>query len=1457
MAKNFLKNKRKSIIAALCAVTVTCTGLAAACAPDNDDDDENPSNKQDSALLKNGSFEYFNIPEKAVYLIKNVDDWTLGGGSSVKSGIIGTSEKDWGELSDPDLPRKLDYNYDVGSDSEDYVDYNSMRARDVLYKEPYAANLTADKLKDDEIINNFGGLKKFLGIEGEEGNYKFNGEPVYFNEDDGDFYFDADFTKSVRKAVIDNPETHYGKQETKDGKTYLGKTEVYKDEDGALYADDKKENTVGNVLMVHNYTTDGKYNGIQQYYSSNTITLEANTAAEISLWVKTSDLKFDKGYGALTEQDKGASIEVVQTVNGNSTDSFVIKNINTEKIIAGASGDGETLGERESNGWLNYKIYVNACDFASSTIQLRLGLGRENEEQVTGYAFFDDVTVTKYRTLDDENCGYTSDATTITDRKTSCGITSEKDDKIFNADKELRVSGGSDKRHAYDFAYAIDLASETGNNKYAPVKFGDTSNGVTVNTSLTSEKDGLKLYASSGSNAANLVGVTRYDADKTYDLVKDFKALPTQNDLVGIFNANHTFASSLFTKPGYNTDYSKLLNDGLTGDKNGLTVLPKYSDHETNNMLVTLSAWGAAYTSTVSANAFSLKKDSYAIVSFWVKTSDVDGTAATLRIYDTKDTDKKKAQSITVNSTGVTTNFENEKDIYNGWVPCFMFVGNDTDDNDLKTFNIDFCFGATTVKSASFNYGWAAIANMHVLEIDEEIYNLASGGDRTIKFTFDDEDENDKGNVMDEASGTSDIKTQISAPSTYNGLNGQNSSLVQGAGSLPSFDAGNTNAAAGLINKEYFNKTDETGYSQALKDQILTGFGFNASTSWENAFGNDCYQPLIIINNLRQYVDKAEANETNYADYYLECKDGETAAITLPNGKKYKKADKWDESLTYYSLKEVCNYGFVGAEKTVSSSGYETVSVRVMVTGNAKAYIYLANPDSTDKLMGYTTPSLTFYYDSEGNVLDEEFDKDWKESEHRNHIIYTLRKDGLYEDKGGKLFANLHNLNKSFKNYQFEHETFYNENGEPVSFDNLVEGEDYYTSADKATRKFVNHYLTATDGTRIYEYKDGVYYYIVDNKTTETAVENFEKQYARYSYEQLNEKYLVEIGNTNGKWVTVNFFIHAGSVDKKYRLELWSGKRDETGVTVQNGNSTYDSGAVAFDYSAYSVTSDNYSTVLGEYENKIIESYKAILNANGKGEEISSNSENIAYYEKAVKALLEEKPGDTALAEQVKAISDLYNAKYYTYTLYDAPSYIPFNEDTAESGTTGYDYKPEDFGELLAYFRYENKEQNSYNVFADYSAVDQSITLNKDDSNDDDSNDDDNTATGDLWLYISSIILVVVLLITLVAILTRDYLKKHRVTRSDRAKNKNVYRQRDRYIKKLHLVKTEEAEDASETTADEQPAEDVSEEVETQPEETVENAEESVEAPAEESVNEPAEEAGEEETPAEGEDKPE
>lgn len=1403
MAKsNFFKSKtKKSVIALLAATAVTCTGLAAACAKKSDENKPTAlrTKQEDTQLLKNGNFEFFDYPSdeylndgKALYLIKTPDNWSRSGDSSnAMSGVIGTSSRSWAQLTSTELKSKLEYNADLSSSDDGYVDYNGMKARDLLYKDTYAALLEASAVADSYIKNQ--GYYDYFGIEEKDGKFYYAGREVKKGAEEGDedYYFvneDGTLGECIRNAFIANPGTHLTEAELE---------KLYKGDDDEYYFDEEHKYSATNVLMVHNYPTNSYYNGISQYYSSQTLTLEAHTAAEISLWVKTSDLKFDKGYSQINDQDRGAFIEVAQTVSGTTVDSFKIKSINTEKIIK------DNPGFNTNNGWLQYTVYINACDFADSTVQIKLGLGQnENSEKCTGYAFFDDVKVTKYVDFDDENS--TFDESKVSEYPT-CTLTSEEDEKIFIADTDDRYHGGDKTsedylRYSKNFSYYIDLASETSitgdtATGYAPYAFG-TSN---VTAALTTEKADGKLYASAEELKASVTGINKVtkNGDKNYDLHKLLKAgIVTDGDILGAFGKDG-IPDSL------STIYKKKLNDALTGE-NGIEHLPGYNA-ENSNMLVMLSAQGAAYTSAIEdSGKFTLDKDNkYMLVSFWVKTSEMkSGTAATVKITDAND--EKNSSSFSVDTTNVKTDFEGKEDIYNGWVQCFIFVANEADGDADKTFKIDFMFGNTTIagKSASaYDYGWIAMANMQTLEINEDIYKLANAGSYSVKFSFGDEDENKKDVPFTESSLISDITAGFADPADYTGVNGV------------SFDGKNSNSFAGLINRDEFDN-----YDTDLQNQILTGFVTSAA-NWNDVFGEDCYQPLIIGANLRKYAENAKANEDNYKDYLVLAEDGEDATYTDIYGKRYRevKADEdFDEDTTYYSKKEVVNYGFIGGSKSVSSNSYETVSIKVKAGKGATAYIYLVDP-ATREVLKYSTPEKTYFYDPEGNVLNAEYSDDWTDDEHRAAIVYKLRKDGLYDSADSsdkKVYANVYNLIKSYNYPKYESNTFYDGNGNSVTFDNLAEGKTYYS--DKEHTKVADHFLCTANGKRVYEVKDGKYYYLGAVKEIEVTpfADGIPQRYKQAS-DSLYYMVKVEGGENGTDWVTVNFVIHTGSKSLDYRVEVWNGDRNSTGVD-KSGNPTT-TGTVAFDYSAYSVSSGNYEDLLGEYENKIINEYKQFLKDKNLLGEIDPDKDGIAYFESLINSLIAEgklKTNDFDKAD----LAEKYwmQSLYYTYTLYDSDTFEPYNENTAVDGETGYDYTITDFEETLAFFTYKNevsyedgKKDISYNVFVDYSAIDQSIEKATVDDGGDDPTPDDNDSV-DWWLYVSSIVLVVALLITLVSLLLREFFKKNKHKKSEKALQKNNYRQRKRYIRKLHLTEnSEEPEDnANDEPVEEQPTEE-------------------------------------------------
>ncbi|MDE7181607.1 MAG: hypothetical protein K2O41_01065 [Clostridia bacterium] len=1386
MSKNYPKKRRfKYVMLALaCTASFSLTGMAAACKKadeNNEDEDEKKTSVVDDQLLKNGNFEIYEVPDDAFHLIKTPTSWSKGGSSYTMSGIIGTSPKAWEALTDSALADKLDANNDLDASDSDYkdlyVDYNGMKSSDILYQDTYKA-LNVKTSSDSED--------------------------------------DKDEVDEHAKDLIANPGTHYAVKSDNNGLYYIDekgdRQTVYENENGDYFLDEKFETPISHVLMLHNYAT--AHNGTSQNYSSVSVDLPANTSAEISVWVKTAYLKYSQGKEV--EQDRGANITVTHTVGSTTLDDFAITCINTEKLI------GENKADNKYDGWVKYTLYINACDFASSSVTLKLGLG-ESDYNTEGYAFFDDVTVTRFKSLDNENCSYSANENKIGDAK--CGLSSDKSEKIFKADSYTRNEGLSsettDARYSNNFHYLLDLAST---NEYEKVTFG-----TGVKAGLTVDSDS---YVSALEYGGKTIGFGSAESVGDAKLPKDFNALNTAKDLLAYVKAGYTFTAG-------QTQYHELLTNALKGAAN----LPKLDSTTDNNMLVMLSAYGAAYTASFD---LTVKGNGYQIISFWVKTSDMNGaTAATVKIKD-KD-DKDTNAGINVDSTNVKTKLDDDnEDIYDGWVQCFFFVKNENTED--KTLTLEFSFGNTTIKGTNvsgYKAGWVALANMQTLEVDEDVYAYTGSGQYTASLTLE-ETEAKKTHVFDDVYGSQSnlIKENISDPSSYQGVNGGSSAIVNnGAISLP-FDDINKNGNAGLINKEYF----ENYNTQDWYGKLLTSFNASSMTAidaWNEIFGSTSIQPLIIVNSLREgYVRVKGATADTFKNYWYKNDKGEFVKVADD--------DEFDEKKDYYSTQEVINYGFVGESKNISANGYSTVSVRVKVSSGAVAYVYLADTSAGKNILNFNAPRYTFRYDEDGNVLKAEPKKDASLSERRENVLYTLRDDGLYEDKDGKLFANVWNLKKV---YNDETLAYFDADGNSVSFDDLKDGEIYYATNSGKNGAEANCYLTTTDGKKIYEFKDSKYYYMVEGKAT-SEVAPFDTSFAKYDYTGISEEYFVEINgndaNVAGKWITVNFVINAGSEAKNYRLELWSGVRDEY---KSEGNT--ENGVVIFDYS-YNSISDN--SLMDWYEGEIIEAYKNLLiEKDLLGEGFESSTENIKYYADLVNKYIEEgKLTETEVKTYADGILASYKAHYYTFSLYDSANFKPFNKDVAAENETGYEYNINDYEETLAYLSI--KDENSYTVFANYSAIDQTFTTNIEDDGEQDEgeNEKDNTT---VWLLVSSILLVVALLFAIASIMIKDMIKKKR---KNKVTGKNNYDQqkRNRYIRKLHIQKEEfeEVDRVTENGDNAEPAEDASEpEADTADEAPEETAEAVEEAPAEATEEAPAEaepqldEAVEsvEETPAE------
>ena len=280
-------------------------------------------------------------------------------------------------------------------------------------------------------------------------------------------------------------------------------------------------------------------------------------------------------------------------------------------------------------------------------------------------------------------------------------------------------------------------------------------------------------------------------------------------------------------------------------------------------------------------------------------------------------------------------------------------------------------------------------------------------------------------------------------------------------------------------------------YADAEKYQeILTAIGGEGAT-WKDVFGN-ATQPLVIYN------EKAQENA----------------------------------------------YGYLGATKTFSASNYATVSLRMKVSAGATANVYLIDMDNLDKdALTYNSTlsigsKIVYWYNDDGDVCtmdpsDEHYDKD-------RHVALKLQDNGLYT------------VNAKWEGYKAEYEGKY--------FANLKNYEE-----DEAGNKLIakdgvsydyndKHIHDGNDGIAYY-YKNGKYY-AYSNYTTEVSDFSDLAISTRYTAENSRDLSFTIVGTeaNEANWITVTFYIHTGNVAKNYRLEIWSGARDNS---VKNGEGSY------------------------------------------------------------------------------------------------------------------------------------------------------------------------------------------------------------------------------------------------------------------------------------------------------------
>ncbi len=840
------------------------------------------------------------------------------------------------------------------------------------------------------------------------------------------------------------------------------------------------------VLMIHNQNPEVDPNDAsnktigtgQKFTSSSTVTVKAGTSAKFSVWVRTQDLTCaTTGGGTQEAVGKGAYISVTHSVGGTSLDAYRVENINV-------------------NEWTQYEFLLKGSSYADTTFSLVLGLGQGGGsyrgEYVNGYAFFDDIKceIITNESYDD----YFADSGIATGEVVK--FEHEGKDKIVDTYKY------PDRKYfAMDFygtfSNAVDYLSDV---KTEATKSEETGSAKTIYTSL---KDDPAL-----SETVKVAPWLGEGFDGSKDVTQVFA---TADD---IKNANGVAEEK---KATLQSVYNKYLKEDT-----------RFANEPT---LLLLSINGAAYEATPQqAGAdYAFTVSDYLAVSFFVKTSAMHGyTGAGITLTDEND---NETAFTAIDTTTLTPVEVDGKDVNEGWQQYVFFVENaKEDDASTATFTLSFNFGPTDIAEGtskdSYLNGFAAFTNFQTYQMSRDEFDSAQDGSFAKVVSITDDDANKEGSNFDSAVATpSDaIEKGFADAQNYKGVY-WNSAYLTGTGS----DEINTYDYAGLVNKKYFTEGDTAkgipAYFNTSTNWInsIANGETDATTVWNNVFGADSTQPLLIWN---------DASMLNNA------------------------------------------YGFIGKSTSVAANNYAVVSVRVKGSVGAKAYVRLVDVNDSSYegvITAYNKPlsiggNLTYWYDDKGNICTGD------PSEKATMVAFNLQSNGLY-----KVNKNCTDLYEALKAEGKENAYFANLNAYVDPLTGELPKANLTVAKNGASHDYNDKWNNEGMTGIAYYYDNGVYY--ADSAKT-IAVNNV----ADINAELLKPRYLAESAATrvleqeltfaDNEWTTVTFYLHTGDSAKNYRLELWSG--DKAG----NGNAAGQ--YVVFDYNNPGEAQSNFTKYLDD-----------------------------------------------------------------------------------------------------------------------------------------------------------------------------------------------------------------------------------------------------------------------------------
>ena len=897
----------------------------------------------------------------------------------------------------------------------------------------------------------------------------------------------------------------------------------------------------------------------------------------------------------------------------------------------------------------------------------------------------------------------------------------------------MQTEGNATSYYEYVQGYAFfdDLEYEVMTGAQYDEQTADVTNKFTLDLSYGS--DWMKVDASAGSEYAldlNAVTTTKLSlgTDVTLSAPTDTEDargntvesyFPNGSTLTGnraqdlaksgVKNASYLTAANGYTQ-AFLDGFAKFLNT-----EESTYPLPFAGE----DVLVLYSSLGAPYTAKMEAaensDVFTLAEGEYMFFSFWMKTSELQGgTGATVTLVEGEnetvigavDTSTLATTDLVDDSKKI--NSDNYADIFDGWQRCFFFVSNTTE--ETQSFSLEFSFGPTTISGttiSSYTPGYAAFTGFSYAKVSEEEFSVKTTGSYAVEVSLTG-GEDEATSSFDEVSYTDPdkIETDLANLRNYTGVFG--GSTYVGGEMLENSEADTENGidrndvnqlkTAGLLNRDYLeNYTDDLAWVNVITADVLT------SDLWTSIFGSACTQPLLIANTVEQ------------------------------------------------------SYGFfANSASTIASSSYSVVAVRVVLSPNATANVYLIDTAAADfgeknytSSLNYGT-GVSYRYDEDGNVVN--VDPEDTAFSPRTNILFYLQDNGLWSTTrqhadGADYYANLANYDKD-------------EDGNLIdSSDNIV------------------FYASETDGLYYRYYDEETEEYSVPVRDFTAAGVDITGAVLQKASEQQALSQTVTNDSDSVKTVYVRFFIATGNRSKNYRLEVWSGSRD--GETTNAANTF-----VAFDIVNYgSITADNFSSIVSER----MEDYALAAN-------YADADALIEAYEEDPSSFMNGGDGRKLIL--------------YRYSLYDDNDYVPYDADNAEEDSTDpyADYDGTTYENEVTYMLFNNDNAENtgrvyYDTIVNFSVSEKSVATSS--SGSDTTDDDEDTgSTYNVALLASSIVLAVVLILTLLILLVRKLIANLR-SRKPAAVKPTYDNKRKRYIRKLRLEEAERDESADDVLPDE------------------------------------------------------